>query len=72
MMINFQHFYPILKEAGVQFNIYYDVSTCYYCDEENQYLQPEDNCLGGGRYCEYYLDPNAAVDGVDLLMEITR
>ncbi|CAD8199672.1 unnamed protein product [Paramecium octaurelia] len=62
-----QH-YEQFEEKGLILNIVNHILPCYTCQQRHNYTQPEPNCFGGGRYCQF--SPYA--NGQLLLTEIIR
>ncbi|CAK63725.1 unnamed protein product (macronuclear) [Paramecium tetraurelia] len=50
---SFSKHYDEFHQNGLKVNIVQHLLPCYSCYKRHQFKQPEKNCLGGGRYCQY-------------------
>ncbi|CAD8169457.1 unnamed protein product [Paramecium pentaurelia] len=62
-----QH-YEQFEKKGLSLNILNHILPCYTCKQRHNYTQPEQNCFGGGRYCQF----STYANGQLLLTEILR
>ncbi|CAD8207096.1 unnamed protein product [Paramecium octaurelia] len=65
---NFSKHYEEFHQNGLKVNIVQHLLPCYSCYKRHQFKQPEKNCLGGGRYCQY----SDYVSGQAILKELLR
>lgn len=63
--------FDILKQAGVVFDMYYSIYECQAC-RANNFSVPADDCLGGGRYCDFDPDNSGVATGRHLVEETIR
>ncbi|CAD8190662.1 unnamed protein product [Paramecium pentaurelia] len=63
-----EQYYEQFEEKGLSIYILNHILPCYTCKQRHNYTQPEPNCFGGGRYCQF----STYANGQLVLTEILR
>ncbi|CAD8097239.1 unnamed protein product [Paramecium primaurelia] len=63
-----EQYYEQFEEKGLSIYILNHILPCYTCEQRHNYTQPEPNCFGGGRYCQF----STYANGQLVLTEILR